>query len=184
MAQGLPPEGMAARLRWWLVLRGLLRAAVTAAAMLVLYYMLPLYRRSDVYLYVELTLGVALLVGMVAWQARAILRSDYPGIRAVQALASSAALLLLLFAAAYFILSLNDPATFTEPLSRSDALYFTVTTFATVGYGDITAHKEPGRLVVTGQILLNLVVLGVGIQVLIEAAKRGRASKRSGDSGA
>ena len=162
------------------MLRGLTRAALTTAVLVVLYYVLPLDSRSDLFLYVELVLGLALLAGLIAWHVRAILASDYPGIRAVQALASTAALLLLLFAATYFILSAEEPATFTEPLSRTDALYFTVTVFSTVGFGDISAQTESARVLVMGQILLDLVVLGVGIQLLIEAARRGRAGQQSG----
>ncbi len=162
------------------MLRGLTRAALTTAVLVVLYYVLPLDSRSNLFLYVELVLGLALLAGLIAWHVRAILASDYPGIRAVQALASTAALLLLLFAATYFILSAEEPATFTEPLSRTDALYFTVTVFSTVGFGDISAQTESARVLVMGQILLDLVVLGVGIQLLIEAARRGRAGQQSG----
>ena len=93
-----------------------------------------------------------------------------------QALASTTALFLLLFASAYFILSLQDRSTFTEPLSRSDALYFTITIFATVGFGDISAATEMTRLVVAGQMLLDLVVLGLGIQVILGAVQRGKES--------
>ena len=83
--------------------------------------------------------------------------------------------MLLLFASTYFILSRDDAATFTEPLTRSDSLYFTVTIFATVGFGDISAHTQTARLVVTTQMLLDLVVLGLGIQVILGAVKRGKA---------
>ena len=38
---------------------------------------------------------------------------------------------------------------FSEPLTRTGALYFTVTVFSTVGFGDITAKTEAARLVVT-----------------------------------
>ena len=72
----------------------------------------------------------ALLAGMIAWQVRAIIRSEYPGIRATQALAATTPVFLVLFASASFILSLDNPATFTERLSRSDVLYFTVTIFS------------------------------------------------------
>ena len=126
-------------------------------------------------MFVVLAIGVALLAAMIAWQVRAIERSDYPGIRAVQALASTTPLFLLLFASTYFVLSRDDAATFTEPLSRSDSLYFTVTIFATVGFGDISAQTETARLVVTAQMLLDLVVLGLGIQVILGAVKRGKA---------
>jgi hypothetical protein len=103
-------------------------------------------------------------------------RSHFPGIRATQALAATTALLLLLFASTYFVMSADDPAAFTETLSRSDALYFTIVVFSTVGFGDITPHAEAARLVVAGQIMLDLLVLGLGIQVILGAVRRSRAT--------
>ena len=44
-------------------------------------------------------------------------------------------------------------ASFTEPLTRADALYFTVTVFSTVGFGDITAKSETARVVLIVQML-------------------------------
>ena len=170
MATDLTP-----RRRRWLIGRGLLRAFATTVVMVALYFVLPLDRVSDSYVFVVLAIGVALLAAMIAWQVRAIEDSGYPGIRAVQALASATPLFLLLFASTYVLLSRSDPATFTEPLSRSDALYFTVTIFATVGFGDISAKTETARLVVTTQMLLDLVILGLGIQVILGAVKRGKA---------
>lgn len=161
--------------RWWFIARGLLRAAVTAAVIVVLYYVLPLdvrFAGSDA---LKVAIGVALLAGMIAWQVRAILRNAYPAIRATQSLASAVPLFLLLFASTYFVMSVDDPGTFTEPLTRSDALYLTVTVFSTVGFGDISPKGETTRLIVAAQMLLDLVVLGVGIQVILGATKRGRA---------
>lgn len=169
-------RSLTARRRRWLIARGLLRALATAVVMVALYYVLPLDRRSDTYVFAELVIGVALLAGMIAWQVRAIIRSDYPAIRAVQSLAATTPLFLLIFASTYFILGLDDATMFTEPLTRSDSLYFTVTIFATVGFGDISAQAETARLVVTAQMLLDLVVLGLGIQVILGAVKRGKAN--------
>jgi hypothetical protein len=47
---------------------------------------------------------------------------------------------------------------FAGPLTRTDALYFTVTVFPTVGFGDITARSETARIVVTGQMIADLVI--------------------------
>ncbi|MCX5316988.1 potassium channel family protein [Streptomyces sp. NBC_00154] len=44
-------------------------------------------------------------------------------------------------------------------LTRTDTLYFAVSTFTTVGFGDITATSEAGHLIVTAQMLLDLLVL-------------------------
>jgi voltage-gated potassium channel len=45
--------------------------------------------------------------------------------------------------------------------------------FATVGFGDITPVSTPMRMVVTVQMLLNLVILGVVIKLIASAAQRG-----------
>ena len=170
-------DALIPRPRWWLIMRGLLRAAVSGAVMVALYYLLPLNARSSGYLILELTVGLALFAGMIAWQVRAITRSKRPRIRAIQALATAITLFLLLFASTYFVMSQDTPATFTEALSRSDALYFTITVFATVGFGDISAQTEFARLVVAAQMVLDLIVLGLGIQVILGAVERGQATQ-------
>lgn len=176
-------RGLAAPLYWWLIVRGLLIAAAIAAVLVVLYYHLPLDRWADGSLVLRLTGGVVLLVTMVAWQVRTIVRSDYPAIQAIQALTATAALFLLLFASIYYTASLNDAGTFSERLSRTDALYFTVTTFSTVGFGDITPKGEGARVMVATQMLLDLVVLGLGIKVILGAVRRGRTTSSMEEGG-
>jgi hypothetical protein len=168
------------RARWWRIAGGLGRALVTAVVLVALYYVLPLNRKSLTSLFTTLLVGIALLAGMITWQVWAIVRARHPAIRAVQALAATTPLFLLLFASAYFVMSRDDPATFTEPLSRTDGIYFTVTIFATVGFGDISAKTEAARVAVTVQMLLDLVVLGLVIQVILGAVKQGKAKTGSG----
>jgi len=76
-------------------------------------------------------------------------------------------------------------ASFTQPLTRTDALYFTVTVFSTVGFGDITAKSEAARVVLIVQMLADLAVLGAGVRVLLGAVQRGRerGSDASDDAG-
>jgi voltage-gated potassium channel Kch len=83
-------------------------------------------------------------------------------------------LFLLLFASAYFVMARASPASFSHHLTRTDGLYFTVTTFSTVGYGDITATSQAARLVVTAQMILDLLALGLGIRVFIGAVQLAR----------
>ncbi len=64
------------------------------------------------------------------------------------------------------------------PLTRTDALYFTVTVFSTVGFGDITAKSEVARLVVTSQIFVDLLILGLGVRILTGAITRGQRRQR------
>jgi hypothetical protein len=46
--------------------------------------------------------------------------------------------------------------------------------FATVGFGDITAKTEAARLLVTGQMIVDLVILGLGARVILGAVTRSR----------
>lgn len=163
------------RRRRTLIILGLLRAAATSALLVALYYLLPLDRFSVSSLTLVLVLGLAALGAISFWEIRSIVRSRFPGIRAVQALATLVPFFLLLFASTYFTLSDRDPTTFSENLSRTDALYFTISTFATVGFGDIVAQTDAVRLLVSGQILLDLVILGLGIRVLLGAVQKGRS---------
>lgn len=163
------------RRRRTVITLGLLRAAATSALLVVLYYLLPLDRFSVSSLILVLAVGLAGLGVMSYWEVRSIVRSRFPGIRGIQALATLVPFFLLLFASTYFALSDRDPTTFSESLSRTDALYFTISTFATVGFGDIVALSEAVRVLVSGQILLDLIILGLGIRVLIGAVQKGRS---------
>jgi len=156
-----------------LVVLGLLRALATAVALVALYYLLPLDRITSVAF--ALAGGLVILLAGVAWQLRAIVRAKEPGIRAVVALASTVPLFLLLFASVYFAMARASPANFSmHQLTRTDVLYFTVTTFGTVGFGDITPASQGARLVVMAQIILDLLVLGLGIRAFVFAAQLGR----------
>jgi UDP-N-acetylmuramyl pentapeptide phosphotransferase/UDP-N-acetylglucosamine-1-phosphate transferase len=168
------------RRRWTLISLGLLRAGGIAVLLVALYYLLPLDRPSASSLTVALVIGLVVLVASMFWEVRAIVRARFPGIRATQALATTVPLFLLVFAATYFMIAFHDPATFSEPLTRSDALYFTITTFATVGFGDIVPRSEPVRLLVAVQVLLDLVILGLGIQVIVGAVKKSRVREVPG----
>ena len=66
---------------------------------------------------------------------------------------------------------------FSEPLSRIDAIYFCLTVFATVGFGDISAESEAARAVVSVQMVANLVFFAVGIRLLAAAVQWRRRSR-------
>jgi voltage-gated potassium channel len=120
---------------------------------------------------------VVLFSGVAAWATMRVLKSDMPRVRAIEAVGLTIPFYLILFALAYLALSINDPRSFSEQLSRLDALYFTITVFATVGFGDITPTSATTRAIVSLQMLLNLVVLGVVVRLILGAAQRRLAVK-------
>jgi voltage-gated potassium channel len=160
----------------------LVRASLTATVLVVLYYTAPVSGAMDPSAIALLLAGLLLFAVVIGWQIRAILRSRYPGLRAVEALASAIPLFLLLFALVYLKLADLDAQAFSEPLTRTDALYFTITVFSTVGFGDITPLTQPARVVTMVQMLGDLVVVGLVLRVMLGAVKAGRQRRAAGSA--
>jgi voltage-gated potassium channel len=150
---------------------GVLRSLATTVVLVASYYLLPLDHLASVPLAVILVAGLVVLLPVSAWQLRLVLGARYPGVRAGEALATTVPLFLLLFASACFVMERASPASFSHPLTRTDSLYFTVATFSSVGFGDITAASQ------TAQMLLDLLALGLGIRVLIGAVQLARQAQ-------
>ena len=177
---GTPPDGpREAKPPPGRIVRSLLQAAGSTAVLVTIYFLLPLDNSALWFAVTLLVIGLAALIGLVAFQVRAIGGSRYPGLRALEALAVTIPLFLLLFASTYLVLAANSARSFSQPLNHTDALYFTVTVFATVGFGDITASTAVARLVVTGQMIIDLVILGLGARVVVGAVSRGRQRRPS-----
>jgi voltage-gated potassium channel len=154
-----------------------LRAVASAVALVTLYYVVPLDHISAEAAVAILAIGLVALTGLIVFQVRSIMLSRFPGLRAVEAIAVSVPLFLLLFAGTYVVMARFSVSAFTEPLTRTDALYFAVTTFATVGFGDITPRTEAARLVVTGQVVSDLIIVGFGVRVIAGAVRHGRQQR-------
>jgi hypothetical protein len=88
---------------------------------------------------------------------------------------------LLLFASTYFVMERASAASFTEPLTRTDALYFSVTVFSTVGFGDIAPRSEAARIVLIVEMLGDLALLGAGARLLLGAVRRGQERRSDTD---
>jgi voltage-gated potassium channel len=159
---------------------GVLRIVGSTAVLVTLYYLLPLSHSSPASAITILVIGVAVFIGLVALQVRSIIRSPFPGLRGIEALATSVPLFLLLFASSYVVMAGMSASNFGERLTHTDGLYFTVTVFSTVGFGDITAKSQAARLVVTGQIIADFVILGLAIKVIVGAVSRRRQPADAG----
>jgi voltage-gated potassium channel len=167
-------RGAAYRSRNLIMALSLLRALATIVVLVVVYYLVPVDHPSDAKAVVAIVAGIVGVALVVWWQVRTIVKADHPGLKALEVLAVIAPLFLLLFAMAYYLIERATPASFGQSLSRTDALYFTVTTFTTVGYGDIAAKTQAARIMVTFQMLADLIILGVAVKVIIQAAQQGR----------
>ena len=162
---------------WKLSLLVLLRAALSVSALAAAYFLIPVRSKGGGADVPWLILELCVFAVVVGIQVPAIVKAKYPILRAIEALAILVPLYLLIFARIYLTNSLNEPSAFTQPLNVVTALYFTVTIFASVGFGDIVPQTDSMRLLVTLQMLLNLILLGVVIKVLASAARRGVARR-------
>jgi voltage-gated potassium channel len=153
-------------------------------ALIAAYYLVPAglvparHRGADAFLH--LGVGTALFAAILAWQARRIVGAELPELRAVEALGVVIPLFLILFATFYLSMSNASARPFSQHLDHTEAIYFTITVFSTVGFGDITPHTDLARIVVSIQMLLDLVIIGAVVRMLLNAAQAGLA--RAGDS--
>jgi hypothetical protein len=156
----------------------LLRILAFNAVLLLLYCLAPLDERIQRGVLIRLALAILVLLAVTIWELRSILRSSFPELRAVEAVGMMLPLALLPFATAYFTLSREVSGSFNADLTRLDALYFTVTTFATVGYGDLVPRSEVARGVALAQMVIDLVLIGFIAKAIVGVARRRRASLR------
>ena len=147
------------------------RSVLTLTAVLVAYYAAPvgeLPSKAGVALSVlGLIAGVGLLVYLTVRQVRRLAgaRPDDEGVR-IESLIFLIYIVVPLFALGYFALESADPSQFAELTTKTDALYFTVSTLATVGFGDVHATDQLSRILVTIQIAFDLVFVGALVTLL------------------
>jgi voltage-gated potassium channel len=78
------------------------------------------------------------------------------------------------------------PGQFVSLHTKTDALYFNISTLATVGFGDVHASGQLARAAVTLQIIFNLVFLGAAVGIisgLVRVRAQQRYAGRGGQSG-
>jgi hypothetical protein len=147
------------------------RAGLSATLLVLVYYTLPLKGKLDERAGVGLILGLVGLGVLLVLQIRAILTATYPLLRAIESLSTAIPLLLLLFASAYYLMYQADSGSFSQSLNRTGSLYFTVTVFSTVGFGDIVPKTDTARIVTMSQMLVDLIVLGLVARLIVSAVQ-------------
>lgn len=180
MVTGGHYDDLPAAVRRRLLIRSVARPVLTTTALLLLYFLLPLGERDRTPSAFGFLLELVLVGVLLAVQVRQITTSEHPRLRAIESLSLTLPLFLLMFATVYYEIARVTPASFSEQLTRTDSLYFTVTTFASVGYGDITAVSQTTRVLVMIQMVGDLILVGIVAHAIVGAVRIGLARKQPG----
>lgn len=154
------------------------RIVITALALVVLYVAAPVDTRTTVGAVMVMVAAGAVFAVVFTHHVRALQHSPYPILRAANLLATTLTVFILGFSLTYLALAEASPSSFSEPLSKMSAVYFTVTVLATVGFGDITATTDVTRAVVTLQMLTGITLLGVLVRYVVGLASNRARSIR------
>jgi len=160
---------------WWTVITTL----GSLAACLLLYYGVPLGDADREWVQILLfAVGFVGLCWLVRFQVRRQLRAGRePSVR-VQSVIGLLSPIIVFFSIAYYLLAIHSEAEFVGIQTRTDALYFTVVTLGTVGFGDVHPVGQAARVVTMVQILFDLAVIGVLVAVATQRMKE-RAELRA-----
>ena len=154
-----------------LIVANTARTLTAAVALLIAYFWFPTDRDPTAGVFVVLAGGLIAFAVVTVLQIRQLKRAPYPLLRGVQALLMVSLMFIVAFSLTYVLMAQADPAAFSEPMTKSAAIYFTVTTVATVGFGDIVATTDATRLVVTVQMLMGIGILATTARVVLSATQ-------------
>jgi voltage-gated potassium channel len=132
-----------------IAVRSAARIVATTVALLTIYAVIPVAGESSRAAIIELVIGLAAFAGILIWQVRSILDAEHPELRAVAALVVAIIVLIIVYAFTYLSLDHANRSSFTQPLDRIGAFYYTVTVLSTVGFGAIAAKTDVARVLVT-----------------------------------
>ncbi|HZA79212.1 MAG TPA: potassium channel family protein [Acidimicrobiales bacterium] len=166
---------------WWRVLH----SVGALAAVLAVYYALPVGEdrssHAQAFAVAVLVVGSAVLGWLIARQVRRqVVARDDQGVR-IQSVLTLLYVVVAVFALGYFMLARADGDQFSGLDTKTDSLYFTMTTLATVGFGDVHATGQLARGLVTLQIAFDLVFVAALASVVGgEIRRRAEAVRDAG----
>jgi voltage-gated potassium channel len=162
-------------------LRRLIVTVLLIAAATAVYFEIPVPGRMREGSWVVMfSVGVIVLGLLIMLSVRGLLRAGEQ--------AKIRGLVLLLTATVLFFSWADEsvaalPNQFAELTNKTDALYFNISTLATVGFGDVHPAGQLARGAVTLQIVFNLVFLGTAVSMISGFFRRKAQSRTTTSTG-
>lgn len=137
------------------------RPGLSAIGLLVAYYAVPVSWDSSaaaiILSLVATSAGLILLAGMMTLELHHVRRGTKG--HSDRVVVMMLLLVIIAFSMTFYLAELSDPDQLAGLRTRTDALYFTLSTMATVGYGDVHATGQVARAVVCVLIAFTAVVV-------------------------
>jgi voltage-gated potassium channel len=139
------------------------------------YFYLPLTRDEVVRPEAANVMIVVVAIVGMAWLVVLEVRHQIDDFedRRIDRLVVSVVVVMVGFSLIFYLLERANPTQISGLHTRIDALYFTVTTMSTVGYGDIHATGQIARMLVVIQIVFNLVIITTAAHLVSSKVREG-----------
>jgi hypothetical protein len=163
-----------------------LRLITLCGGVVVLYFVVPATPRLPADAVVARGVTSALWLLLLAWLLVRQLRLQVDqGDRRIDGLVVSVVAVVVVFSLAFYLMALQRPGEIAGLHTRVDALYFTMSTLTTVGFGDVHATGQTARVLVLVQMVFNVVFVTTAAALLSSrirsvAAERAAAHRHGG----
>lgn len=151
----------------------LLRTGLATVAVLALYFTVPL--ASGEFSAFGRLIGASIALVVLGYAIVQVIRQRSNLSRLIVLFVVVAAV----FSALFFVIARNWPGSFEGLDTRIDALYFTLTTMTTTGYGDIHAVGQVARVLVSAVFVFDFVFIGLVAGELSRHVERSRIAART-----
>lgn len=143
------------------------RAVLTTVSLFVFYFVVPLDASGSrqalvVRIIVSVVMFAALLLAIALQVLRQMHRPETPLVGLLAVVVGG----MLFFALLDYIVAIHRPGEFVDLATRLDALYFSISTLATIGFGDVHAEGQLARGILCVQMVFDAAVLATAASIL------------------
>lgn len=143
------------------------RAALTSLSLLVFYFVVPVDSSDSTTAFViRVMVSVVAFTGLILAINYQLLRQIHQPDAPLGGLLAGVVAGVLFFALLDYIVAIHVDGQFDDLRTRLDALYFSLATLATIGYGDVHAEGQLARGIVCVQMVFDVAVLATAGSML------------------